>query len=130
MQPRREAAPEGAARKCSTPIKPPASILPQPPPTRADLAAPLVELIAELRSDIPLPIIATLVVAALDKAADTALDEAWARQRAAAWPDGVALAHNKHVGTSYAQRRAGESEAAKPRPGDHPGGPVSWLRSV
>jgi hypothetical protein len=113
----------GGCHKDSAPTASPIRILSHepPPPTRADLAAPIVDLISELRSDIPLPIIATLVVEALDKAADTALDKAWARQREAAYPAALRLVHNRHAGHTYAERRAREVADSAPRPGDYRG---------
>jgi hypothetical protein len=67
-------------------------------PTHADLAAPVVALIHELRPDIGLAIVASLVVQALDEGADAVLDAEWARQRQAAWPEAVKLAHSRHTG--------------------------------
>jgi hypothetical protein len=67
-------------------------------PTHADLAAPVVRLISELRPDLPLPVIASLTVQALDEGADAVLDAEWSRQRQAAYPAAIAAAHRRHTG--------------------------------
>ena len=78
------------------------------PTAPADQYAPLVDLCQELRGDLPRSVLETLVVEALDECADLLLDEAWAEARQAAWPEAIRCAHNRHVGVSYAQRRAAE----------------------
>lgn len=83
--------------------------------------AAVAALISELRPDIPQPITESLVREALDQAADTILDLEWARQRAAANPDAIALAHTRHT-LPHAIRRARQlAEALAPRPDDHTG---------
>jgi hypothetical protein len=71
-------------------------------PTHVDLAAPVVALIHELRPDLPLPVIATLVVQALDEGADAVLDAEWARQRQTAYPTAIKAAHRRHT-SRYAE---------------------------
>ena len=91
-------------------------------PTQEPAVAALTGLLLELRPDLPPPIAESLLREALDLAADVILDLDWARQRAQLYPEAVAVAHmTKHVLTSYADRRAREIEAAKPRPGDFHG---------
>jgi hypothetical protein len=85
-----------------------------------DLAFPVVSLIAELRPNIPLSVIASLTVEALDLAACMILDGEWAEARQAAWPEAIKAAHSRHVGSypSLAERLA---EARRPRAGDYMG---------
>jgi hypothetical protein len=66
-------------------------------PTHADLAAPVVRLISELRPDIGLAIVASLVVQALDEGADAVLDAEWARQRQDAYPGAIRATHRRHT---------------------------------
>ena len=81
-------------------------------PTPADLAYPIVHLIHELRPDIPLSVIASLTVEALDLAACMHLDGQWAEARQTAWPEAIKLAHSRHT-AGYADRRAAELAAVK-----------------
>jgi hypothetical protein len=83
------------------------------PRSAADLAFAIVSLIAELRPDIPLPVIASLVVETLDLAACTILDGEWAEARQALWPEAIKLAHSRHT-ASYAERRAREWADVRP----------------
>ena len=87
-------------------------------PTTVDLAYPIVQLISELRPDVPLPVIASLTVEALDLSACMILDGEWASARQAAWPEAIRVAHSRHSGRypTLAERLA---EARRPRPGDH-----------
>jgi hypothetical protein len=91
-------------------------------PTAVDLAHPIVALIHELRPNIPLSVVATLVVECLDVASCTILDREWAEARQRAWPEAIKLAHSSHTETSYAERRARDlADATQPRPNDYPG---------
>jgi hypothetical protein len=58
-----------------------------------DLAYPIVTLIAELRPDIPLSVIASLVVECLDVSSCMVLDGEWARARQRMWPEAIKAAH-------------------------------------
>jgi hypothetical protein len=87
----------------------------------------LVRLLAELRPDLPLPALDTLLVEALDHGANDVLDQAWAAARLHIWPEARASARRAAI--PYSQRRAAELEDAKPRPGDFPGRP-RHLQSV
>ena len=90
-------------------------------PAQFDPTAPIVGLVLELRPSLPWGIAESLVREALDFAADAILDEVWARQRRALYPEALAFAHDRHT-APYALRRAAELAAArKPRPGDHHG---------
>ena len=84
-------------------------------------AGPLVDLVSELRPDLPTAIVMSLVHEALDGAAAEVLDVAWARTREA-MPGYVAP--RRHV-TPYAERRLRQLADAAPRPGDYLGGPVT-----
>jgi hypothetical protein len=66
-------------------------------PSTVDLAYPIVALIAELRPDIPVSVIASLVVEALDLSACMHLDGQWAEARQTAWPEAIKLAHSGHT---------------------------------
>jgi hypothetical protein len=98
-----------ALTKSPTPTIPSLS---QPGPTPADLATPIVALIAELRPDIPLSVAASLVVECLDLSACMILDGEWARARQAIWPEAIRAAHSRHAGQSYADRHRGYREAS------------------
>jgi hypothetical protein len=67
-------------------------------PTHADLAAPVVALLHELRPDLGLAVLASLAVQALDEGADAVLDVEWAHQRQRAYPAALAAAHRRHTG--------------------------------
>jgi hypothetical protein len=75
-------------------------------------------LIAELRPDLPGPLVDSLVVEVLDIAAAEILNESWARAREALWPEAVAAARTARVGASYAERRALELASARRTPHD------------
>jgi hypothetical protein len=72
----------------------------------------LVDLVLELRPDIPLSIAESLVREALDNAADAILDAEWARTRARLYAEALRLAHGRHM-TPYAIRRARELAEAR-----------------
>ena len=88
----------------------------------------LAHLLAEVRPDIPLAIIHSLIAEALDAAAGRQLDLAWAYARERLYPLAVAVAKDARVGLAYAERRAAELEDARPRPGDFRGRP--HLRAI
>ncbi len=112
MTPRREAPSGGTGRLLrgtdQAATKSAFQIVAHDPPTTVDMAYPIVALVAELRPDIPLSVVASLVVESLDLAACLHLDGQWSRARQAMWPEAIKLAHNRHVGNSYASRRAVE----------------------
>jgi hypothetical protein len=90
--------------------------------TTVDIAAAAVTLIHEdLRPDVALPVLASLVTEAIDKAADAALDEAWARDRETMYPVALRAAHTVRHLAPYIERRRRQLEDAKPRPGDYLG---------
>jgi hypothetical protein len=66
----------------------------------------------------------------LDETAEALLDTQWALDRQRLAPEAVKLSHNKHVGISYAMRRAREWADVPAKPGEYRGGPVQWLRVV
>jgi hypothetical protein len=76
-------------------------------PTKTEIG-PLVDLCVELRGDVPRSVAQSLVVEALDLCADLVLCEAWAVARQHLFPEAIRSAHSRHVGSSYAQRRAAE----------------------
>lgn len=80
-------------------------------PTKTEVD-PLVELLVECCPHLPRPVAQSLLCEALDHCADVLLDAEWARQRRAVWPEAIRSAHNRHVGHSYAERRAAEERAA------------------
>ena len=110
----------GASRKNSSTTTEPVTSVDEETPTVADIGSPLVQLIHEL-TNIPLPVIATLVVERLDQYADVVLDAAWARERQRLYPAAVRSAHNRHAVT-YTQRRARGWADVPPKPTDHPRG--------
>jgi hypothetical protein len=120
----------GGSRKNSSTTTEPVTSVDEGIPTVADIGSPIVELIAELRPDLPLSVASSLVVERLDEFADTLLDEAWARQRQRLYPEAVRSAHSRHAGRGYERRRAAECFDVPAKPGDHKGGPVPWLRVV
>jgi len=83
--------------------------------------AALVDLLLELRPDLPLPIAESLIREALHGTADAILDVEWAHTRQRLYPDALAAAHARHT-LPYAARRGREiADARRPRPGDHHG---------
>jgi hypothetical protein len=96
--------------------------LSQPTPTTADLVYPIVAMIHELRSDLPLSVVASLVVETLDLSSCLHLDGQWAEARQAAWPEAIRLAHNRHL-APYGVRRVEEWANVPAKPGDHMGRP-------
>jgi hypothetical protein len=113
----------GAPHKNSSTTTEPVTSVDEGMSTVADIGSPVVQLIHEL-TNIPLPVIATLVVERLDGYADYVLDQAWAREQRRLYPDAVRSAHNRHAMT-YTQRRAREWADVPPRPTDHSRG-RSW----
>lgn len=103
----------------------PAPDSPAPGSRAPDVALVVAELLGELRPDLPWPVAVSLAVEALDNAADAVLDAEWARQRRAMAPAALAAAQARRW-IPYARRRARQLAAARPRPGDYPGGPVPW----
>jgi hypothetical protein len=81
-------------------------------PTTVDLAHPIIALIHELRPNIPLSVVASLVVECLDLSACMILDAQWAEARQRIWPEAIKAAHSRHVGQSYAERHRGYLEAS------------------
>jgi len=74
--------------------------LSQPTPTTVDLAYPIVDLIHELRPDLPLSVVASLVVECLDVASCLISDREWAEARQRSWPECIRIAHSHHT-SSY-----------------------------
>jgi len=81
----------------------------------------LVELVRELRPDIPSVIAESVVVEALDRAAGDVLDASWARARECLYPRAVMSASRRFWGSTYQDRRATELEAARPTRADYKG---------
>jgi hypothetical protein len=82
--------------------------VPQPTPTFVDVAAAFTDLLCEVCPNLPPAVASSLVVERLDEVADAVLDAEWAKQRARLYPVALRLAHNRHAGRSYAERRAGD----------------------
>jgi hypothetical protein len=74
----------------------------------AAYGAATVQLILELRPDLPIPVAASLAVELLEQAR---VDAAWVERRASVDPHVTVASFNRHAGHSYAQRRALELQA-------------------
>jgi hypothetical protein len=81
---------------------------PTPTASTADMVYPIVSLLAELRPDVPISVLASLTVEVLDLASCMILDREWAEARQAAWPEAIKAAHSRHAGHPYSERRAAE----------------------
>jgi hypothetical protein len=79
--------------------------VPQESPTFVDVASAFTDLLCEVCPNLPPSVAASMVVERLDEVADHLLDLEWDRQRQSLYPSALRLAHNKHVGRSYAERR-------------------------
>jgi hypothetical protein len=78
---------------------------------------PLVDLLIECCPSLAYTVAQSLVTEALDLCADLLLCQAWAETRQRTFPQAVRSAHNRHVGHSYADRRAAQWAAIEHRDG-------------
>jgi hypothetical protein len=84
----------------------------------AAYGAATVELLREVRPDLPVPLIRSLAVELLDQASR---DAAWLERRASTDPAVTRASTNRHVGDPYHARHDRELVYAAPRPGDYTG---------
>jgi hypothetical protein len=82
---------------------------------------PLVDLIAEVRPDLPWSIAASLIREALHAAADAVLDVAWAKTRARLYPAAVDAAHRRHTRPQQLREARRLAGARRPRRRDRHG---------